>query len=300
MNNRLLLICALFSCLSFSCKEETSDDVVIGNAKSFFEENCTVLSLPCFHGDLKTKSSEYLTSLSPVWEKARVLYVGEGALVEVPLTGTAKLGASIVCFCDRKESVFRGTSQSYLLVDQRRLPQATVSVETFIQKGNSCSMSYGSDKTTITGFQVSSNTDGTVRTVRAFHNGHIYEASNEDHHCRCHDTNKSKYDIIGVSFVYQVLSDTKGGNCPGHATLICTNCGRTFYPSINDFDFVCPYCGDKGSYDPYYFQYCPTCGKQWNQCACQNPAGSCPPCGRNEVNCGPACTSPANSYCICE
>ena len=299
MNYFKLASATLFTFIVLSltgCLNDNDDQALITSAQLFFEENAKALSLPILGPDTEV-IRDITESVYPSWNKAIVSHIEGKRLVEVPLSGDYRIIGATVFVKDTTPILKKATVVTYLVFEYPESSSTPITyVETFAEEGNSCNLTASSDLSNIVGLKLLSKPNGIIYNQEVFNHGVIHSSYEKEDSCNCHKPNKLKYDYLGFRLAYSGYTGTKIGCVGGGEAIICFQCGQTYYGSITNFDLTCPFCGAK--YHDMGGEYCPSCGKKWNQCACQNPEGSCAPCGRNVLNCDATCSQSA--YCICE
>ena len=280
----------------FSACQPDSDGLSINDAKSLFEKTAETLSLPMI-GLPETKSddlSSALQSVYPVWNNATVSEINGHTLIEVPLSGATKVVGAIVTIKEGQYNISRAACKSYLVLEYTG-QEPRLYVETFLQKGKRCTMSAASNRDKEEGFQILSDLDGRVLEKTGFQNGVIRTVS--DKHFVIDITRIKDVDYFGYRIAYATTEASTKGGCPGQEEyILCPFCFAGFWGNIEDSDLECPYCG----YEFYSNgdAICPSCGKPLDQCACQNPIGTCASCGQLVYDCDSNCSS--SPYCPCE
>ncbi len=288
----ILFTAATILLLMAACQSQ-NDITSVNAARSFFENNATVLSLPNI-AHFQTKSdglNRYLQSVSPAWNDAIVTEKNGNTLVEVPLSGAVKVVGAIVTIDNGVYDICRATAKSYLVFDFCE-PTPVIYVETFLQKGNKCTMTADSERKRITGFQIISNLDGRILEKTGFKNGNTRSVS--DQHYLIDITHIKQVDYFGYRMAY-AMAETKSG-CPGYEEwLLCPNCVTHFWGNTDDPDLQCPHCGhfmyDTGDV------YCHKCGHYLYECTCPN-SEVCGPCNQLKLQCNEDCSS--SPYCTCD
>lgn len=283
---------ALTLLLLGACQPET-DLASVNAAKAFFENQASTLSLPLIDVP-QTKSTDlqkFVQSVYPVWEKAITSEVDGRTIVEVPLSGTVKVVGAIVTIDDGRYDIHSATAKSFLVFDYRgSIPN--LYVETFLQKGNKCTITLGSDPSKYDFFMLLSDLDGSVFEKTGYKNG--FARSITDKHYHIDITRIKDVDYFGYRLFY-AASETKGG-CPGYQEyLICPACFAGFWGNPEDPELECPYCGHQ--YSDHGDALCAICGHPLSQCIC-GEGQECPPCGQPNSYCNSDCSS--SPYCTCE
>lgn len=292
----LLLMC--------SCQKEYTDFEmsVIEKSKRSLEEKGETISLPLYPM-IDTRANSNSQSIVLLWDQSLITESDQGQIIEVPLGGTAKLKAAFITSKNGEMVYSKATTKSYLVFEYDNDGLGPeVYVETFIQKGRFCKMHKGYDFTKARGFELQTDLSGNIIKQTAFISGQIIsfgkdetEDINEEHVKSKNNHELEHSDLVGYRLAPCVLKQTRSV-CPIYEYFVCPECYMIYQADIKDSDFECPFCGYK--YFDQYIEFCPTCGKRWDQCACENPAGSCAPCGRNLDNCDNDCH--CGRYCTCE
>ena len=290
----------LFTCIALSllllyaCQPET-DLASVNAAKVFFENQASTLSLPLIDVP-QTKSTDLLEmaqSVYPVWEKAITSEVDGRTIVEVPLSGAVKVVGAIVTIKEGHYNINRATCNSYLVLEYVE-KDPILYIETFLQKGNRCTMTAASNRDKEEGFRILSDLDGHVFESTGFQNGLVRSVSNRHHIIDI--TRIKNVDYFGFRFAYAITDTATKGGCPGYEeNILCPNCLNSFWGNPGDPGLVCPFCSYEFSTNGD--QICPTCEKPLDQCVCQNPAGTCPPCGQLLDDCDSNCSSSPDCPC---
>lgn len=296
----LIYLSAVLLIMSSCQKSDEATSKFIEESKQYYEANATVISLP-MQGTTQTKAFDSsLGDVYPEWEKAIESGCGCAKMVEVPLSGTIRVVGTITKITDGKIKRYRSTTMSYLVLDYGGLDTPKMYVETFIEKGKSCTMTARSSKGEATGFVIISDMSGAITEVKGYHEGLAVGINRTTPDVK--KVAERGHDFFGFGMAYEAVRKTRSGYCPHGIRYFCPFCGRVYYETFG-VDPICPECSER-YYSFFGTEYCPTCGKPWYQCACENPAGSCPPCGRNSNNCSAGCQyepgSGHNGICTCE
>ena len=284
----LSFVVALSSCSDF---ESNPNKQIISDAKDYFENSTAGFVLPTFKAT-DTKGISLTNDFIPEWNSAIVTETADGRTVEIPIGGPKKLGAAFITKYNCKTVYSTATTKSYLVIEYSNNGTPALYIETFIQKGKQCNMTKYSGIPNARGFIILSDLNGNITEQRAL----LCEQEKSITNHNIKDT-ATVQAFIGYRLVQLQICKTKSQTgCPNYEMVLCPQCSYTYYGNINDIDLKCPECGFK--YWTQVFWFCPSCGKPENECMCQNPAGSCAPCGRHCFNCDSGCE--CNHNCLCE
>lgn len=287
MKKITFILCTLAFILSSCVKPESEETAnIIADAKSYIEGNGLSYNLPIY-AKVATKTAGFSNTVTLDWEKAIVNELSEKTVVEVPFSGPYRLKAAYMTSRNGKKQYRRATTTTYMVLEKYKDGRTDAYVETFIQRGKKCDVTKFKGSNGIA-FIIISDLDGNVTKQEIAVSGKNYEMPEKS-------SNEQAESAIGFRLALVKVMATK--SCPQYQTLICPVCGTEFEGNITDFNLNCPRC--HSMYYSWDITECPSCGKPWTHCTCQNAGQSCASCGRNPENwpCSPDCVPGKNCTC---
>ena len=288
----LLHILCLMAILAFhSCSHEWLDsgknnlNQAVDEARAYFEENATDLSMPQLLISPETKTDDIFLggNLVPAWDKFISAENDRFTTLEIPLSRDFAMRAAIFYPQDGKHRFVSENVrvQSDLVIRKsKKSGNFNYFVATIIGSSapsaerNNNPWTYLGSRKCFNGYVIISNVEGEILETFYYRNGNRFFVKLKSHEKRGSvDTN-----IFGF-IVGQSMPLTKGGSYEtGESIELCPFC----YKVLVDYMCDCPNWLENVTVTGEYV-YCDKCGMLKGHCVCGN--NPCPLCGKEPCEC---------------
>ena len=304
MRKTFLLIVALAIPFIYFCCESSSDmenmqqksenSTLVTAAKKFLTGlNCD-LSLPAQQKGASTRSLDYPTDATPVWEDARTEQNGDEQIVIVPLLGKEEIRSKAVITINEEKSYQFAKAFSRLIIRTKGV-QTIAHVLTYLPESEYAE-AYTTELSTIgsnvesvnyQGIIMVSALNGNILHTLIYKEGHMIgkmlpaEEHSHTETCGHHHKKGTKLSIYLYSLSDDVL--TRSTYADGNETTFCPDCGN-LWEHCKCLEYnpdLCERCGE----DPCVCGYtpCSTCGEA--PCVCYLHPDYCNICGTIPCTC---------------